>query len=75
MRDKPTSGCRLSFENLSCHPTPAMRNYGLWGRVYGGRELPLKILKFVGIIFVNFFLNFDLLLFFFYKIKASESEM
>ena len=22
---------------------------------YGGRELPLKILKFVGIIFVNFF--------------------
>ena len=43
--------------------------------VYGGRELPLKILKFVGIIFVNFFLNFDLLLFFFYKIKASESEM
>ena len=42
--------------------------------IYGGRELPLKILKFVGIIFV-FFFNFDLLLIFLFKIKVSESEM
>ena len=42
---------------------------------YGGRELPLKILKFVGIIFVNFFLILIYYYFFLYKIKASESEM
>ena len=37
--------------------------------IYGGRELPLKILKFVGIIFVIIFQNFDLLLIFLFKIK------
>ena len=41
--------------------------------MYGGRELPLKILKFVGIIFI--FFNFDLLRIFLFKIKVSESEM
>ena len=34
---------------------------------YGGRELPLKILKFVGIIFVIFFLILIYYLFFFLK--------
>ena len=39
--------------------------------VYGSRELPLKILKFVGNYFCYFFfLNFDLLLIFLFKIKA-----
>ena len=42
---------------------------------YGGRELPLKILKFVGIIIIIIFFNFDLLLIFLFKIKVSESEM
>ena len=42
--------------------------------LYGGRELPLKILKFVGIIFVIFFLNFDLLLIFLFKIKKNKMK-
>ena len=42
--------------------------------VYGGRELPLQIFKFLGISFV-IFLNFDLFLIFLFKIKASESKM
>jgi len=35
--------------------------------LYGGWELPLKIFKFVGNIFVIYFFNFDLLLIFFLK--------
>ena len=42
--------------------------------IYGGRELPLKIFKLLGIGFVIFF-NFDLFLIFLFKIKASESKM
>ena len=41
--------------------------------MYGGRELPLKIFKFLGISFI--FLNFDLFLIFLSKIKAREGKM
>jgi len=43
--------------------------------MYGSRELPLKIFKFVGIIFVIIFFSFDLFLIFLFKIKASESKI
>ena len=76
----------MCFQNFSSWPHPLKRPlyvsafYGYlvhckFSIVYGGRELRLKIFKFVGIIFVIFFKNFVLFLIFLFRIKASESKI